>query len=112
MRSSAALKANHEKVVSIERGRKFNKHVQLFIDDMLLRPRHQIKVDSNAAQIRALAVEAIRHSKKGSLSFDEIRAAISYALEFEIKWEYFQSAIISDMNESRLAVMGGRVFVL
>jgi hypothetical protein len=113
MKSSAVAKTAG-RVIDIERGREklFAKHVQLFIEDLRQQPRHKIKVDSNAAEIRSLAVSAIRHSKKGSLTFGEIRAAISYALDFEIKWEYFMKAIVSDMKESRLAVMGGRVFVL
>jgi hypothetical protein len=113
MRSSAAVVLKPAaNVVHIDRGRKINKHVQQFMEDMRLRPRKALKGESNASQIRTLTVAAIRHSKQGSLAFEEIRAAISYSLTFELKWEYLQSAILSDMKDSRLAIMGGRVFVL
>jgi hypothetical protein len=102
------------KVVNIESrfATKRSKYVQLFLEDMIARPRKPLKATSNAADIRRLAVMAIRTSRQGSLTFHEIRNCIKGSLDFDIKWEYFQHAILSDMQDSRLAILGGRVFVL
>ncbi len=85
------------KVVSIDRGRRQPdlRHIQLFMEDLRLRPRKPLKGESNAADIRRLTIQAIR-----------------YSLQFEIRGEFFLASILSNMKESRLAVMGGRIFLL
>ncbi len=102
------------KVVSIDRGRHQPdlRHIQLFMEDLRLRPRKPLKGESNAADIRRLTIQAIRNSKEHSLTISQVIEAIRYSLQFEIRGEFFLASILSHMKESRLAVMGGRIFLL
>jgi hypothetical protein len=72
MKSSAVAKTAG-RVIDIERGREklFAKHVQLFIEDLRQQPRHKIKVDSNAAEIRSLDARIVREVERVKVTIEK-----------------------------------------
>jgi hypothetical protein len=92
----------------------FRKQVQLFIEDFRRKPpSKQIEMDSGAQLIRDLTVAAVTSAKK-PLALHEVYNSIvdRHVCNFNIHWAFFLSSICSDMQNSGIAIMGGKVYVL